>query len=354
MTLISFNLLSNLTFAIIYTCVLIMFTIGLNMIYSVLKFSNFAHAEWVTAGLYFSWWVSQVLYHMLPTDLDFYINNIFIHAALTFILVGSLGIVFEILVFSKLRLSKANATSLTVATIGVGFVIRYLLAIIFGDSPQRGANYDNKPYFPSIIPELFREERYNIELFFRDPIFGTESINFTNYHLYLVIIAIVMVIAIDLMFRYTRFGIALRATSDSMELAQVSGINTKRIVYYTWFLAAGITGFAATLYRPTVGNFNNFTGFYLLLPIFAVVILGGVGSFRGGIIAAIIIGFTRQFATVLISELKKDGLGKFINDNVITLAPQYADGIGFIILIIVLLYRPQGIMGSVDSTRARV
>ncbi|KKL54971.1 hypothetical protein LCGC14_2260060, partial [marine sediment metagenome] len=116
-----------------------------------------------------------------------------------------------------------------------------------------------------------------------------------------------MVFAVDFLFRRTKFGIAMRATSDSRELAQISGINTKRIVLYTWFIAGGITGFGATFYRANLPKFDSFTGFLLLLPIFAVVILGGVGSFRGGIIAALIYGFVRQAFFIILTEFQKDG-----------------------------------------------
>jgi branched-subunit amino acid ABC-type transport system permease component len=166
------------------------------------------------------------------------------------------------------------------------------------------------------------------------------------------------VLAIDYIFKNTKFGIAMRATSDSFELADVCGINTKRIIFYTWFLAAGITGMGAAFVRATQARFSSLDGFFLLLPIFTVVILGGVGSFRGGIVAAFIIAFSREIALIILTEAQKPfGLEQTLEEVLgftITFAPAYADAIAFLVLIIVLLVRPQGIYGSVEATRARV
>jgi len=398
MPVITVDLVSNLSLAIIYTGVLIMLTIGLNMVYSVLKFSNFAHAEWVTLGMFASWWFLQILSFTFPFDtgswninilgleypVDHILNNLFIQALFSFIAVGLIGILTEILVFDRLRKIEASPRSLTVASIGIGLIIRNVLSMTFGDYPQaktvdcptctnnatlpsfldfRGIPQipiikdipilkDILSFFSGILPNL--RQHINHIAFVRDPdvgsslfpslypILGTQEILITGFELFIILMSIIMVLAVDYMFKSTKFGIAMRATSDSMELAQVSGINTKRIIYYTWFLA----------------RFSTYDGFWLLLPIFAVVILGGVGSFRGGIIAAFIIAFSRQATNILFSQFQSPGgLEEVIEKTIgftITFSPNYMDGVSFVVLIIVLLIRPQGIFGSVEATRARV
>jgi branched-subunit amino acid ABC-type transport system permease component len=207
----------------------------------------------------------------------------------------------------------------------------------------------------SFIADIRRESSL---LPFLHPLLGTQEIRLTNFELYIILMSLIMVFAIDYMFKSTKFGIAMRATSDSMELAQVSGINTTRIIYYTWFLAAGLTGLGASFIRANQGSFHMYNGFYLLLPIFAVVILGGVGSFRGGIVAAVIISFTRQATNILFTQFQRSGgledLLQQLFGFTVTFSPNYMDGVAFIVLIVVLLIRPQGIFGSVEATRARV
>ena len=227
---------------------------------------------------------------------------------------------------------------------------------------------DILPWISDILPN-FREKTIHLP-FVRDssvgaslfpdfyPILGSQEILITGFELLIVLMSIFMVVAVDYMFKSTRFGIAMRATADSTELAQVSGINTKRIIYYTWFLAAGLTGFGAAFIRANQARFSTYGGFWLLLPIFAVVILGGVGSFRGGIIAALIIAFTRQITNIVFTQFQVTGgfedTLEQLTGFTITFSPNYMDGIAFVVLILVLLIRPQGIYGSVEATRERV
>jgi len=356
------NLLSHAALALVYTGTLIMLTIGLNMVYSVLKFSNFTHAEYVTTGMFASWWFLQILSNLLPQDTSHYINNLISQAIISFIIVGLIGILGEVLIYDRLRRLGASPRSWTVASIGIGLILRNFLSMMFGDFPR--PNTANCPTctsnasLPGWFPAFLRKEFYILELTKNSPTFGTQAIRITGYELFIILMSFIMVIVIDYVFTNTKFGIAMRATSDSIELAQVSGIDTKRIVYYTWFLASGLTGFGAAFVRANQPRFSTFDGFSMLLPIFAVVILGGVGSFRGGIIAAFILAYARQFTVILFSEFQKPGgLESLLEEGLgftITFTPAYADGIGFVILILVLFFRPQGILGTVEATRARV
>lgn len=353
------NLLNHAILALVYASTLIMLTIGLNMTYSVMKFSNFAHGDWITMGMFMSWWFLQILTHLLNSH-DF-INNLFIHAIFAFIIVGLCGILGEILVFNRLRKSKAGLNSFVVTSIGIGLIIRNLLTMIFGAYPE-----PNKTICPTCLSDLSLpgflpnlNDFFTFTLTENNPIFGTQRIMINGSGILIIFTSIVMVLTIDYIFKHTKFGISMRATADSMELAQISGINTKRIIYYTWFLAAGLTGFGASIYRPYItGPFNSLTGFYMLVPIFAVAILGGIGSFRGGIIAAFILAYARQITVILFSQFQTPGgLEDILEKQIgftITFSPGYADAIAFAILIIVLLYRPQGIAGNIETTRDRV
>ncbi len=356
------NLVGHAIQALVYAGILIMLTIGLNMVYSVLKFSNFAQAEYVTMGMFASWWFLQILSNLIPGDTGHFINNLFIQAMFAFLVVGLLGILGEVLVYDRLRKLGASPRSWTVASIGIGLILRNSLSMVFGDFPRPNLvdcpTCTSTASLPGWLPEILRKEFYIWELSDNWRNFGPQDIRFTVFELYVILMSVLMVIIIDYVFTHTKFGIAMRATSDSMELAQVSGINTKRIVYYTWFLAAGLTGLGASFVRANQPRFSTYDGFYMLLPIFAVVILGGVGSFRGGIIAAFLLAYARQLTVIVFTEFQKPGGLESILERTIgftiTFTPAYADGIGFIILILVLLLRPQGILGSIEATRARV
>lgn len=379
MTLLNVNLLQHMTLALTYAAMLIMLTIGLNMVYSVLKFSNFAHAEYVTLGMFMSWWSLQILTHALPSDNSHFINNLLLQAMFAFVVVGLFGILGEILVYNRLRFIRASPRSFTVASIGIGLIVRNFLAMVFGNLPAPNKSLcpdcTSLSSLPGWLPKVLRKDIYQIKIVPREiaDLIGFELIGqdifITGFELYIILMSIIMVFTVDFIFKHTKFGIAMRASSDSLELAQVSGVNTKRVIFYTWFLAAGLTGFGAAFVRANQPRFGSYDGYYLLLPIFAVVILGGVGSFRGGIAAAFILAYIRQFTVILFTEFQWTGDQGYITDLfkfpleslledwlgfTITFSPAYADGIGFIILIIVLLIRPQGIFGTVEAARARV
>ena len=347
--IIPIDIVSHTSLTIVYASTLILLTIGLNMIYSVLKFSNFAHAEFITFGMFTSWWLLQILTFALPWDSELYlINNLIVQAFFAFVMVGLLGIASEILVFGRLKRLAANPRSFTVASIGIGLIVRNFLAMIFGNFPKPNIGGTSDAALPFDIDIGIKQT-----LIRNDPFFGNQGIFITSFEVIIIVMSIGTVIAVDYMFRKTKLGIAMRATSDSVELAQVSGINTRKVVFYTWFLAAGITGFGAALLRANQPRFSTLDGFMMLLPIFAVVILGGVGSFRGGIISAFIIAGVRQSTVIIFTQFQRpDGLEFMIEDFffrltgikglAISFAPGYADGVGFFLLIILKLLRPHG------------
>jgi branched-subunit amino acid ABC-type transport system permease component len=126
----------------------------------------------------------------------------------------------------------------------------------------------------------------------------------------------------------TKIGKAIRATSSNVELALSSGINTTRVLLITWFISGGLAGIAG-LFRAADTRLSPLLGWDILLPTVAVTIVGGIGSFYGAIIAAFIIGLAENIGVVVLVQLG--------------LSTQYRLAIPFVILILVLLIRPQGL-----------
>jgi neutral amino acid transport system permease protein len=130
---------------------------------------------------------------------------------------------------------------------------------------------------------------------------------------------------VALMLRWTLIGKSMRALSDSFDLAEVSGVDTRRIVVFTWLLAGGLAGLAgvlAAIYTTLTPNM----GWFLLLSVFAAVVLGGIGDAYGALLGGFTLGLAQEWSTNF-------------------LEPTYKEAVGFLVLIIVLLVRPQGIFG---------
>jgi branched-subunit amino acid ABC-type transport system permease component len=128
----------------------------------------------------------------------------------------------------------------------------------------------------------------------------------------------------------TKLGKAMRATSDNPPLALASGIDIDRVVLWVWFIGAGAAGIGGVLWGG-ITYLGPLMGWWLLLPVFAVIVLGGSGSFYGTVLASYILGFVENFGVVMLMQLH--------------LSTSYRTAIAFVILIVVLLVKPTGLMG---------
>ena len=152
-----------------------------------------------------------------------------------------------------------------------------------------------------------------------------EKVMWAPMQLIVIIVGFVTLIATGFMLRLTLLGKQMRALSDNLDLAETSGINTSRVILYTWLFAGGLAGLAG-VFAGAITQLQPELGFELLLPIFAAVVLGGIGNAFGALTAGIVLGVVIEWSTLFISSGLK-------------LA------VGFIILIIVLIIRPEGIFG---------
>jgi neutral amino acid transport system permease protein len=147
--------------------------------------------------------------------------------------------------------------------------------------------------------------------------------------LIVVLVGLAVLIGVGLMLRMTVLGKQMRALSDDLELAETSGIDTKRVILYTWIFAGGLAGLAGVL-AGSVIDVRPELGFGLLLPIFAAVVLGGIGDAFGALAAGLILGVVTEWSTLLIDA-------------------RWKIAVGFLVLVIVLVIRPQGIFGSAKA-----
>jgi branched-subunit amino acid ABC-type transport system permease component len=137
--------------------------------------------------------------------------------------------------------------------------------------------------------------------------------------------AFVALLAVYLLLERTRMGKAMRATADNPELAQVRGINTEKVIAWTWIMGGALAAAGGAMYGLS-SQLRPEMGFWLLLPMFAAVIMGGIGNPYGALAGALIIGIAHQLSSA------------FIN-------PTYGPGVAFILMVITLLVRPQGLFG---------
>jgi branched-chain amino acid transport system permease protein len=267
--------------------------VGLTLVYGILKLVNFAHGDFLTFGAYMAYLVNvtwgaplvvAVFWAMVATAL--------------------LGILFERLLWGPMRAKHAGFLQLILMSIGLAFLIRAVVQWFWGTE----------------IRTL--------------DINRTDTVDFLGLRigqteLIVLVIGVAVLVGVGFMLRVTLLGKRMRALSDDLDLAETAGIDTRRVILYTWVFAGALAGLAGVL-AGSITDLRPELGFELLLPIFAAVILGGIGDAFGALVAGLVLGVMTEWSTLIIDA-------------------RWKVAVGFLVLLIVLVIRPQGIFGRAKA-----
>ena len=267
--------------------------VGLTLVYAILRLVNFAHGDFLTFGAYMAYLVNVTWGMPL-------ILGIFFAMATT----ALLGIFLERVMWGPMRARGAGVLQLILMSLGLALVIRYAIQYIWGTE----------------IRQLDVNVTSTVSVL---------DIQIGQTKLIVIVIGVVVLVAIGLMLRYALLGKRMRALADNLELAETAGIDTSRVILWTWIFAGGLAGLAGVM-AAEVTDIRPELGFELLLPIFAAVVLGGIGDAFGALAAGLVLGVVTEWSTLLIDA-------------------RWKTFIGFVILILALLIRPQGIFGRARS-----
>lgn len=236
-----------------------------------------------------------------------FVTPLLLAIALALILVGTLTVVLDLLIWRPMRGRDAGLLTLIIISIGLALAIRNGVIITWGtgvvDYPGSGSG----PL--QLLPDVL----------------------ITRAQLIVIGVTLTTILLVHVLLRHTALGKAMRALADDMDLARVTGIDADRIILYVWFLSGALAALAGVL-LGTLRPFTTSVGWFLLLPIFAAVILGGIGSPYGAMAGGFVIGISME--TSLAFGVPSD----------------YRLAVGFAIMILVLVFRPQGIFGG-QATR---
>jgi branched-chain amino acid transport system permease protein len=304
--------------------------LGVTLIYSILRFSNFAHGDTMAFGamitILVTWWFQSLGISLgpLPTAL---LALPFGIAGCALLLLGT-----DRLVYKFYRAQKAKPVILVIVSMGVMFIMNGLVRFIIGPDDQRFADGER-----FIISARDFKRMTGLD----------EGLAFKTSQGITIVTAIVVVALLFWFLNKTRTGKSMRAYSDNEDLALLSGINPERVVMYTWLIVAALATTAGVLYGLDK-SFKPFTYFQLLLPIFASAIVGGLGKPIGAIAG----GFVIAFSEVSITYAWKKVLGYLAPEGmepsnlVQLLSTDYKLAVSFVILIVVLLFKPTGLFSG--------
>ncbi|KGE78128.1 branched-chain amino acid ABC transporter permease [Halomonas sp. ND22Bw] len=302
--------------------------VGVTLIFSIMRFAHFAHGDMMTFGAFMVLLLTTLFPQAgaaigVPTPL--------IMLPLAMALTALLAVGIDRTFYKPLRAHGVKPIVMVIASLGVTLMLQGLIRLFAGTGGESLYVDDRK--------EIFR-----IPL----PIEGVRvPVVITEPQLYLFALTLISVVALHFFLSRSRLGKAMRAMSDNPSLAQASGINTNTIVAVTWVLAGGLAAIAGTLLSLDV-TFKPDLSFFLLLPIFAAAIVGGVGHPYGAIAGGFVVGFAETLAVFnwgILLRPFRDSLPEWLAlpGNLAFVGTEYKIVVPFFILVAILVWRPTGI-----------
>lgn len=280
--------------------------IGVTLTYSILRFANFAHGEFIAWGAYFALAVSGALgmaFGALTTPIGPFSFgwSLPIAGLAAIALTGLLALALDAVLFGRLRAQQSTVIIMVMASFGAALALRSLLEFIFTARPA---------YFTKALQIAM-------------PLGG--GMRATPDQLLSLAVSAVVVVLVHLLLTRTGVGRAMRAVSENRQLAGVVGVDVRKLVRIVWVLGAGLAAIAGMMAGLLV-QIRPQMGLDLLLPLFAAAILGGIGSVPGAMLAGLVVGLSEAAAVQFVGA-------------------EWRGAVAFVILVAVLLLRPQGLFG---------
>lgn len=274
--------------------------IGYTMVYGIVKLINFAHGEIFMTGAFFTWWFMTALGVPFPI------------ASLCGIMLATLvGVGIERIAYRPLR--NAPRFAVVISVLGMSIFLQNMARIVWGAEFQV----------------------FEVDFGIPPVIIGSVVIPFKR--IFILIIALVLMAALSLFVRKTYLGKAMRATAADREAAEMMGISANSVIVLTFVVGSAMGAVAGILYAVNYNSIDPYMGFNAGMKAFAAAVLGGIGNIHGAMLGGLLLGVFEGAGAAYISSM-------------------YRDAVAFSILILALIFRPEGLLGegrSVEKLKAR-
>jgi len=303
------QLVNGLSLGMMYA----LLALGFTMVYGIIELINFAHFNVFMSGTFFGLWFLALLgYGRTARPLEGATLILVFGAAfvVTMVVTGALGAIIERVCLKPLR--GVSGTAPMITTIGVSLILQSLILY--------ASNFANNVPYPSLVPNL----RWNV--------LGS-PVEITLKNVVLWTSALLLMVVLDAFVRRTWLGKAMRATAQDPEAARMMGIRIDVVILLTFFIGSALAGAAALIFGVYYGLTSYIVGYLAGLRAFTAAVLGGIGNVPGAVLGGLLIGFVESLS------------GQFIGNA-------WSDVVIFSILIIVLVFRPNGLLGMQRPQRA--
>lgn len=309
-------LIDGLALGAIYAVV----ALGYTMVYGILELINFAHGEVFMTGAFVG---TATLF--IFDDAGFLSSApgwivYFIVILISMIVTGLLGVLIERIAYRPLR--RAPKLISLISAIGVSFVlqdlIRFIAELITGNYIVSGI---------SLFTGSFQLGTSSLTASFSDA--------FVKNNTFIILgVAILLMLGLDLFVNRTKWGVAMRAVAQDRETASLMSINVNKVIVLTFFIGSALGGATGVLFAQQYGTIDPYIGYILGLKAFTAAVLGGIGNIRGAMFGGLAIGLLEMFASANLGLITNGSFGS-----------EYKDVFAFAILILVLIFKPEGLFG---------
>jgi branched-chain amino acid transport system permease protein len=300
------QLLNGLFLGAIYALI----ALGYTMVYGVLRFINFAHGDVFMLGAFTGLYLNKALSPVL-TALPWPLS-LTVLLLLSMAVCAALGILIEYLAYRPLR--EKPRLNVLITAIGVSLLIEYTGQLFFGATQQS---------FPPLIP--------------KENISGLGGLNVTTTQVIVLGTAVALMIGLRFIVMGTRLGLAMRALSLNPTASSLMGVNNSVVISFTFGLGSALAAAGGILYASLYPSIEPFMGILPGLKAFVAAVLGGIGNIPGAALGGLIIGVTETLVAGYSQNLG--------------IPSGYRDGVAFVILILILLFKPSGLLGKVEREK---
>ncbi|KYG68478.1 ABC transporter permease [Bdellovibrio bacteriovorus] len=272
--------------------------LGYTMVYGILKMINFAHSDVYMVGAfaayYFARWIGIE-------------NNPGISSLITLLIVSMiccsiLGLIIERLAYRPLR--NAPKLNILITAIGVSLFLEYSGQVVFGADPK---------VFPSVMNDFVLFNIGNVEL--------------KSFDITVLVVSILAMLALNFLIFKTKIGRAMRAVSSNASVASLLGVNPDRIIAFTFVVGSSLAGVGSVLVGMKYPKIDPLMGMMIGMKAFVAAVLGGIGNLGGAVLGALIMGLSEEMVVAYLSST-------------------YRDALAFGILIVILIFKPAGLLGK--------
>ena len=287
------QLINGLSLGAIYALI----ALGYTMVYGVLRLINFAHGDVYMLGAFAGYYLANAL--NLDANPSLFGAIVVTFGAMA--ICAAIGVIIERLAYRPVR-GHSRLTALITA-IGVSLLLEYGGQVVFGATPR-------------FFPQMIRSEVYSVG-----------GVQISNQNLMIIVVAIIMMFGLEFIVHRTKIGTAMRATSFNLSVAKLMGINTNFVIAFTFALGSALAAVGGVMVALAIPRIDPLMGLMTGLKAFVAAVLGGIGNIPGAMLGGVLIGLMETWLSA-------------------TSYSTYRDAMAFAVLILILLVKPAGLLGS--------